>query len=368
MTSPYSRAIAVALREHYLYLCRGSKPWTQINLMAHNLCFGVGCFNFGVSIEPPFTLAPSSYVGKIENILGSVATIDDINIEYDEELSSAELVVLEKPPSINKGPGYFPTLEFLKIEFDIFIPRRVQSEIAPWKSIDFYTGTEKFRVRIVNTYYFPVTFVECIEPTSECSPSDAVVIVRKFLQREIEKLKPSDINFEFLGPSPFHVNCYVEPSPSDVIDTLQRSFVSRYIPKDGYDKITFFYDGTKFPHVSGLMDKLFDEISGELGFFYQVVQSNVTRMYEWIEIEDDLRRLASLRMKKGVWGALNRLVNLGRRIDDGIIRLTEFEAESVMHKSELVNEYRDLFSRAGLHLTRVIPTKTWLSIVEGVPI
>ncbi len=31
-------------------------------------------------------------------------------------------------------------------------------------------------------------------------------------------------------------------------------------------------------------------------------------------------------------------------------------------------EFSDLLSRAGFHLTRIIPTKTWLSIVEGVPI
>lgn len=30
-------------------------------------------------------------------------------------------------------------------------------------------------------------------------------------------------------------------------------------------------------------------------------------------------------------------------------------------------EYSDLFSRAGLNLTRIVPTKSWLSIVEGVP-
>ena len=31
------------------------------------------------------------------------------------------------------------------------------------------------------------------------------------------------------------------------------------------------------------------------------------------------------------------------------------------------SEFSDLLSRAGLHLTRIVPTNTWLSIVEGVP-
>ena len=99
------------------------------------------------------------------------------------------------------------------LEFTIDIPERIQNEIweTGWgrpKNIE----ARKFRISVHYRGELPVAFVSGVD-ANLTNPSDAVVLIRRYL----EKYKPDEsaVEFQFLGPSPFHADFYVEESTDD---------------------------------------------------------------------------------------------------------------------------------------------------------
>ncbi len=314
--------------------------------MASTFCFGIGCYHFGMQKDPPFHFDLSDYLMNLEGTLHDISNIDNLVIDFDKEISPINFPVDRTIPNIKKGPGYFPKLHFLNIGFDVYIPHRVQKKLMPWRTYPLRTYTERFHVEIICSYHFPVTFIECIDPREECSPSDAAVVVREFLQKELKKINSKYIRFECLGPSPFHVNCYVAPESADVADCGRRGLRSERIPKLGYDKVVFYYDSEMYESPKSVKDAVYREISEELGLFYSIVQMRVVRMHEWHDIENMLDELRALRKEVGFRGMWKRFVTSGKKIDDGIVKLTDFESKGIVDKSLIARAYEEVYSDA----------------------
>lgn len=69
----------------------------------------------------------------------------------------------------------------LAIAFTLFIPHRVQAEAFSDEPGAMRTTTETFRITLNDSYYGPVTFVECVDPAEDCHPSDSVRLLREHL-------------------------------------------------------------------------------------------------------------------------------------------------------------------------------------------
>ena len=124
--------------------------------------FGVGCFNFGVKKSPPFTITGSEYISELRAALEGISNISEIEINADEELLGNSVSVEEPLTPIGEGSQFFPSTDFApEIRFDLYIPRRIQNELAPLKPSP-EIGTEKFKISISPYYYMPVTFIEAI--------------------------------------------------------------------------------------------------------------------------------------------------------------------------------------------------------------
>ena len=204
--------------------------------------FGIGCFHFGVKKSPPFTLQGSEYLETLRNQLEGIPNVDQITIDSYLDFEDTSLELDEPLSSINASYGFFPSPACgLDIGFEIYIPHRLQSQLASFGR-KLFTCTERFRVFIRNPYFFPITFVEAIEPTGDCQPSDGVVVVREFLKNHFEESKPDGIGFDCLGPSPFHADFFLQSGMTSDQEYDNNGFHCEPTYHRGYDRMDFLFD------------------------------------------------------------------------------------------------------------------------------
>jgi hypothetical protein len=175
--------------------------------MTEEISFGVGCFHFWPTAIPPFTLTIDEYADQLRETLESIPTIS--NIEIDADSATPDVPVTEKLLTLSDGEDFLPHPAFLDISFDVYIPYRIQEEITDEITTD-RTLTENFRVHIRYDYEAPLVFVELLNPSKLPDPSQAVQVVREYLNRQVN-CSLRKVRFDALGPSPFHADFYIRP-------------------------------------------------------------------------------------------------------------------------------------------------------------
>jgi hypothetical protein len=206
------------------------------------LKFGVGCFHFTYITEAYEKQQFIDYIDKVKNLLGSVASINNINISENLSFRLSNLIsgfysekFEQSYENINGNNGIVPFLGSFKISFDIYIPHRVQNELVKFP---INTGTEKFSVTIRYDNYFPVAFVEPGGAAEDCIPSDGVTIVREFLKKELNG-KSDIIKFSCMGPSPYHADFKISAQNDS---SEERKVDLQYTKNRGYDEYLFNYN------------------------------------------------------------------------------------------------------------------------------
>ncbi|WP_155649182.1 hypothetical protein [Burkholderia cepacia] len=243
--------------------------------------FGVGCFNFGYKKPVPFEFRSSSYVQEVKRDLGLLTSISEIRISYDEGFDSV-LSVTEEPSTLRDGEC-FPQIPFFELDFIVFIPARVQKEMFPGENLEKRIGVEKFRVSIRHGYHGPFSFVECLSPHDHCDPSSAVRLIREYISREFSKLS-TPVTFEYIGPSPFHVDFFVSAEEGG-IDGIQM----REVERRGYNEIVFIHD--KSISSDEALEFVYSELGHELDLYYAIQRSKVQMIHMGHELLDEWRNL-----------------------------------------------------------------------------
>lgn len=247
--------------------------------------FGVGCFHFGYRRKLPFEFKTEQYIEELGAALKSLPSIDELVIDHEESFNQSYQVDSE-PPTLNSGKGPFPVVTFMTVKFSIYIPFRVQEEVLETTGGG-HIGTEKFSVLMLDTFYGPVTFIECIEAPADCRSSDAVRLLRLYLQREFKKIK-GPICFEYIGPSPFHAD-FILKGNGDAYGV----FASQIVPRRGYDQVVFECVTSGMPSDDDLAS-LYDELDGEIGLFYSIQGRNVTFMERWTQLIEEWESLREI--------------------------------------------------------------------------
>ncbi len=307
------------------------------------LAFGIGCFHFGVKKTPPFKLEGSEYIEKLRGCLESIPNIDRITINCDEEFEKVSFDVEDELPNLQTGHSFFPRPNFMSIEFEAYIPFRIQAELLEEKVEFLETFTENFKVGIHYTYDLPVAFVETVEPSQKNWPSQAVRIVREFIEQEFERYKSDYIRFECLGPSPFHADCYIQPEETESDAGLGWEFEAKRVPKKGYDEIIFNFNQKMFEDKNEAKDAIMEEIQDELGFFYGVVRSEVERMFNWEPLQDSVTKLVGIQRMKGIKGVWKRMFVRSKLINECFTTIAEFEARDLISNNITQISYRDIY-------------------------
>lgn len=311
--------------------------------MTDQVFFGVGCFNFGIKRLPPFTLKGQEYIKELKQTLESIPNVDKVSIEVDTHFAEFSFEVDEKFSEIDEDLDFFPsTATMLEIEFEIYIPERLQQDLF-LRRIRPNLDSERFRIHIRSSYFFPVTFIEVLSPKANtCTPSDAVMIVREFLKVQFEKINSNFLRFEILGPSPFHADFCLQSGESDnhnIFDS--QGFAVSRIPLMGYDKYNIIYDSSIYNSPEEALSHFYVPLCEELGFFYRLVLLNNIQIRKWHLLERTINELLALQKAKRLKAIRNGLRNNFGKIYDTVVAIADFETDQIMFQQFSKHEYLD---------------------------
>ncbi len=297
--------------------------------------FAIGCFHF--SIKKDIKCSISQYIQEIEIALNLLPSISELVISYNEDEDDSIIDCSYTGDSPLNNCGIFcPRIEDLNIDFNIYIPYRIQKTL-----LGYTMDTENFIVRMRDAYFAPFTIVECVNGSTN-DASSAVVLIREFIVNEFSKLQLK-INFEILGPSPFHADCTLSlasgiPIENKDCSTEELLFDVSIKTKRGYDEISFLYR-IGDTDEDNIMDTIAQEISNEIGFFYYVIAEERQRSLRWEILMGDIMHLLEVdnipRYKK----ILKKYKNIKNIIQDIVF----FKAFYLASVNSISSHYRAIY-------------------------
>jgi hypothetical protein len=188
---------------------------------------GIGCFWF----EPKGDLSEEffenfngkDFLSKIKNTLESVDSISSVQI-YGEGNS----ILADAGEDEDDEKLYFPIFCDVIIEFNLYLPFRVQNQYG--RGFERAKNTENFRVVIHYGLAMPVVYIfqkEIDETVSDTS--SPVMFIREYLKEKLQNDK--NCQFQCLGPSPFHSEIFLDISNSNeskIIDSKMNTHSRGY--------------------------------------------------------------------------------------------------------------------------------------------
>lgn len=224
---------------------------------------GIGCFWFALRPGGPAKAEfdPKTHIENIRHALETVDNVSNITI-----LAPKEIIWSAAPSGEDEDENYFPIFRRVHIDFDIFMPKRIIEK----HSLRFpIPNTEHYRVEVVYGRRSPVTYIHY---DLEAVPSDllvahtpasTVVFIREYLQ---EKLKEHPtVQFQFLGPSPFHADFFVEATD----EKNDNSAKDLSISSRGYRTLLFIVPARD---KDGLVPAFINLNNEAFGTFYRTVR------------------------------------------------------------------------------------------------
>ena len=284
--------------------------------------FGLGCFHFGY--YPKSTIDPSGadYVKDLRNTLKKITNIEDININVEEHFNSIKIKAEENFCAIDQGFDFFPFPQCdLHVQFTLFIPDRVQKELTA-ESLYHSSGCERFLVDIEYTYFFPITVVRAINPSENFDASEGVFLTRKFLEDCLACGKDSTIQFESLGPSPFHSNFTLSPAHA----ISGEKFRYERHPSHAYDSHIFKYNTSYFDSIDEAFEELLFNLEGQVGLFYQITHSSMLHNQNWVEYYNQVQTIIKQHKTKGFKAFWLKTFRAQENIHDAMIDLAQIES------------------------------------------
>ena len=301
--------------------------------------FGVGCFHFAIKLEPPYRFRPARYPAIIQSVLSNLDTVDHFSVssphfqpsdERDQTLTAHALSMLHDDTFL---AGYIDA-----VEFSLRIPQRVQEDIIKTIRGQDYRwiglGTEHFRVRMHYFYHGPVTVVERLDldDNAHDNPSDAVIVVREYLRHKLKESK-TDIQFESVGPSPFHANFVVLHASES-----ERPHVE-HIERRGYDLMKVYIP----TYISKDRTAWALEWMGDhLSFYYCLQRLSARQARKWEKVEDTWRSLDEFPSSGSLFGSIRASIRRRRaitRLVDGVLL---FQAETLSDRQIFVSAMRNI--------------------------
>lgn len=303
----------------------------------YRVAFGIGSWNFGLRYGRISVLSLNEYVSLLKEGLLAVSALNNLEIlrldDEDTELNASYL------KDTGAGPAIFPGQNLTNIKFDLYIPFRIQEDLA-WSSASSQTKTESFRVHVLYSYEGPVCFVELVDDENSCNPSIAVKVVREYLDKQLNGPQ-GKLAFTFVGPSPFHADFLVEgygtPNQTD------GSFDNQILHLPGYADVRFRCCIKDFPTAEEGCGALFEELSAELGLFYEVHRSDVQKHKDWRGIEGIFTNLTGKPTSTRWSRRLRAMFLRGRHLQVLRTSLAKFEADQILDEHYMNSARRNVY-------------------------
>lgn len=322
-----------------------------------DLAFAFGCFHFGLKETAHSSLNIQGFIAEVQDALRSVPNVDNVRVDCDSDAYNRVVRLSGKVLSLRGGDRPYPYLPRGHISFDLLIPQGAQREILRGgrnTSRDPLTFTERFRVEIHYRYHFPIAVFRAIEPTSEPDPSDAIIIIRKLLEREFKRQQQSHIDFQFLGPSPLHANFYLTASP-EYSETSSQTFNLDIEHRRGYDRYYFYYNASAHDSTEDAARRLLLDLFSELDLYYLIVSIENKKIHTWAEINKLSQSLTELYQRRGLKGFLTQTFKSTGLVNDTFVALADFESQAIFRDGMVRNSYRNVYSSdSGSYLREIV--------------
>jgi hypothetical protein len=299
--------------------------------------FGIGCFHFWLCKTTPYVFKDEEYVKELKQSLENIKAVSNVQIDFEK--GDTDVEITEPFGNLSDGEDFFPIYTYARINFDLYIPFRLQEKILE-DSLPLETFSENFRLDIRYGYEAPVCFVEPLNPTALSFGSKAVVLVRRYLEKEINE-QSKTIRFDSLGPSPFHSDCYLSPASSKEQDVDE--FKLTRIEARGYDTLHFEYSRLVFRTSEEAKDKLFEIVTEELSLFYGGILIQAKAMSEWEKNQDLLTQLIKPKENTNLAKRIITRFRRGRIISDIHAAIAELEGNQILREIALMTNYRSTY-------------------------
>jgi hypothetical protein len=314
-------------------------------VISKQICFGVGCFNFGPTIKTPAKYSGQQYINDLRSTIEQIPSISKIFITEDNDFINETFEFEDSIPKISEDFGFFPSPGgSFDCEFNVYIPTRLHKELMPDAMV---LSCENFHIHIKDLYYFFVTIIYPLGDIDNNEPSDAVPLVREFLEKEFSRINEKKVRFECLGPSPFHANFFVAPAVDENIIKLGKDgFFCENENLPGYNKITIFYDSLNITTDTELRDRIWQVLSDELAIYYFTTLIRNTHVDKWSKLEQMIQDLIAIENIPLHKRTVKQVLTGGSRIKQAILSITNFESELIWDKFEVdQNQKRMTVSR-----------------------
>ncbi|UZE12972.1 hypothetical protein [Pseudomonas sp. B21-053] len=305
--------------------------------------FGVGCFHFSIKDSTEHEISVKDYIDEIVKTLQKLTTASDVSISFDESIKYEKINTTPPNPRINDGEQCYPTIPFLNLTYKIYIPSRIQAELIgiPERNLD--TGTENFKITIRHEWHGPVSYVECLSATEDTRPSTAVQVVREYLKKEIQKLE-TFLEYDFLGPSPFHANFYLNKAE---IETEKKSedaaFTLNETKTPGYNILNFKYDPHEFGSENEALEELQETLADELSFFYELNKEAYSSFKKWMEIQETTHAILDYEEKKNNKNAIKKIIEKPKLFRKAFKDIGLFKGHLIFMKGQTERNYASVY-------------------------
>lgn len=303
-----------------------------------------GCLHFRYADEAPFTLTGEQYQSTLEAALADIPAVDDLRIELDDDFLAQKFDVEVTPGPIRMDLSFFPFSQLGKIAFTLQIPDRVQRDILGYSNLH----TETFWVCTEWNYSMPVSMIVPLDPEDEPDPSQAVVLVRQFLQRELRKGRDGHIELDVLGPSPSHSDVFLRSS-TNPRPAGSPAFIRRGFSRPGYQRYEFEFPPRAYRDPMEAAEAFFAEAAHEMDTFYAIAQARQFLMYQFESIDEAMSALIEKRRERGFKVYLQSVFQTGRMLTNLTIDLVEFQSMQAGLSQNLITQRNNTFvGRQGL--------------------
>ncbi|WP_153474989.1 hypothetical protein [Pseudomonas lactis] len=301
--------------------------------------FGVGCFHFSLKDDIDKEISGQEYINEITNTLKKLTTASEVTISFDEDIKDEKIDTSSPNPRIREGDQCYPPINYFHLTFNIYIPSRIQAELINLSEKYLDTCTENFKITVRHEWYGPVSYIECLSATDNTVPSTAVQVVRKFLTKELQKME-TFLEYDFLGPSPFHANFYLKKIDAAIDDP---SFTLNETRSRAYNTLKFNYNPHKFKDEDKALEELQETLAEELSFFYQLNKNATFSLKKWGEIQDTTHSILELQEKTNKKNIIKRTIEKPKLFQKAFKDIGLFKGHLIFMKGQVASNYAAIY-------------------------
>lgn len=297
--------------------------------------FGVGCVQFRPKETSQIFSSFDNFIDSLKDSLGQIAAIKDVTIESDSSMGNFDDEIESPFPLLADGDFPLFSGQFgvtLEIKLRLSIPDRTQRSILEIKNKNWRPFGD-ILIFISHEYTLPIIIVYLDSLDDVSDASSCVVLVRKFLESEMNNNKNCKFSLDYLGPTPFHANFIMYIKGGE-------DFKWNHLKRSGYDKISLLigekFDISDIPDVvsgSGLLSN-FDTF-----YFIKILQNSLIE--SWYSC---LEQVADYESERRGWSKWKLFLDaLFPRINthDIFSNISQFGIDEINKKSQIRNRIMD---------------------------